>query len=181
MVRAAQAADAAGIEIAALDRTDAHVIASGVLKVIDNQIDTTTGTFKLKSEFANADNALWPGQFVNVRAKVRTVKAGVVVPATALQRGPDASYVYALQPDGTVAMKPVVPGGDAGNDNVLITSGLSEGDKVVTEGQFRLKPGSKVQALAPGEAPAPPSAEELAKSKDKAGAQGRRGGRRGGG
>jgi len=181
MVRTAQAAESAGIEIAALDRTDAHVIASGVLKVIDNQIDTTTGTFKLKSEFANADNALWPGQFVNVRAKVRTVKAGVVVPATALQRGPDASYVYALQPDGTVAMKPVVPGGDAGNDNVLITSGVSAGDKVVTEGQFRLKPGSKVQALAPGEAPAPPSAEELAKSKDKAGAQGRRGGRRGGG
>ena len=141
----------------------------------------STGTIRLKATFPNTDEALWPGQFVNVRAKVRTVKAGVVVPATALQRGPDASYVYALQPDGTVAMKPVVSGGDAGNDNVLITSGLSEGDKVVTEGQFRLKPGSKVQALAPGEAPAPPSAEELAKSKDKAGAQGRRGGRRGGG
>lgn len=180
-VRAAQAADAAGIEIAALDRTDAHVIASGVLKVIDNQIDTSTGTFKLKSEFTNIDNALWPGQFVNVRAKVRTVKAGVVVPATALQRGPDTSYVYALQADGTVAMKPVVSGGDAGNDNVLISSGIAAGDKVVTEGQFRLKPGSKVQALAPGEAPAPPSAEELAKAKDKAGTQPRRGGRRGGG
>jgi multidrug efflux system membrane fusion protein len=181
VVRAAQSADASGIEVAALDRTDAHVIASGALKVIDNQIDSSTGTFKLKSEFANSDNALWPGQFVNVRAKVRTVRAGVVVPATALQRGPDSSYVYALQADGTVAMKPVVSGGDAGNDNVLISSGIAAGDKVVTEGQFRLKPGSKVQALAPGEAPAPPSAEELAKAKDQAGTQLRRGGRRGGG
>ena len=183
-VRSAQAADSAGIEIAALDRADAHVIATGELKVIDNQIDTTTGTFKLKSEFRNAENALWPGQFVNVRARVRTVKGGVVVPATALQRGPEGNYVYALQADGTVAMKPVVSGGDAGNDNVLVSSGVADGDKVVTEGQFRLKPGSKVQALAPGEAPAPPSAEELAKAKDKAGAQpGQRrgGGRRGGG
>jgi multidrug efflux system membrane fusion protein len=180
-VRGAQASDSAGIEIAALDRTDAHVIATGVLKVIDNQIDTTTGTFKLKSEFGNADNALWPGQFVNVRAKVRTVKAGVVVPATALQRGPDSSYVYALQADGTVAMKPVVSGGDAGNNNVLLTSGVAAGDKVVTEGQFRLKPGSKVQALAPGETPPPPSAEDLAKVKDKGAQQRRGGGRRGGG
>jgi len=180
-VRSAQAADAAGIEIAALDRSDAHVIANGVLKVIDNQIDTSTGTFKLKSEFANADNALWPGQFVNVRAKVRTVKGGVVVPATALQRGPAGSYVYVLQADGTVAMTPVVAGGDAGNDQVLVSSGLAAGDRVVTEGQFRLKPGSKVQALAPGETPAPPSTEELAKDKGQGGEAQRRGGRRGGG
>ena len=180
-VRSAQAADSAGIEIAALERTDAHVIATGVLKVIDNQIDTSTGTFKLKAEFGNADKTLWPGQFVNVRAKVRTVKGGVVVPATALQRGPDGNYVYALQADGTVSMTPVVDGGDAGGDNVLVTSGIGAGDKVVTEGQFRLKPGSKVLALAPGEVPAPPSAEELAKIKAQGGEQqaprrGRRGG-----
>jgi multidrug efflux system membrane fusion protein len=180
-VRSAQAAAAAGLEVAALDRTDAHVIATGALKVIDNQIDTTTGTFKLKSEFANADAALWPGQFVNVRVKLRTVAGGLVVPATAVQRGPEGNYVYALQADGTVAMKPVTTAGDAGDDAVLVASGIAAGDKVVTEGQFRLKPGSKVQALAPGETPAPPSAQELSKLKDSGAPQQRRGGRRGGG
>jgi len=169
--------------VAALDRTDAHVIADGVLKVIDNQIDTTTGTFKMKSEFSNDRNALWPGQFVNVRVTLRTVSQGLVVPATAVQRGPDGSYVYVLQPDSTVAMKPVVPAGDAGDDGVLVASGVAVGDRVVTEGQFRLKPGAKVQALAPGETPAPPSDAELAKLKeqgDKSGANKRGGGRRGG-
>ncbi len=162
-VRAAQAK--APLEVAALDRTDAHVLASGTLKVIDNQIDTTTGTFKLKSEFANADGALWPGQFVNVRVKVRTVANGLVVPATAIQRGPDGNFVYALQADGTVAMKPVTTAGDAGDDTTLIASGVAAGDQVVTEGQFRLKPGSKVQPLAPGETPAPASAGEPAKTR----------------
>ena len=182
-VRSAQGAAADGLEVAALDRTDAHVIATGALKVIDNQIDTTTGTFRMKSEFANVDNALWPGQFVNVRVKLRTVAGGLVVPATAVQRGPEGNYVYALQADDTVAMKPVTTAGDAGDNDVLVASGIAAGDKVVTEGQFRLKPGSRVQALAPGETPAPPSTEELSKLKD-AGApqQGqRRGGRRGGG
>ncbi|MBA8887574.1 multidrug efflux system membrane fusion protein [Dokdonella fugitiva] len=183
-VRTAQGTASGGLEVAALDRTDAHVLATGALKVIDNQIDTTTGTFKLKSEFGNADNALWPGQFVNVRVRLRTVAGGLVVPATAVQRGPEGNYVYALQADATVAMKPVVTAGDAGDDGVLVSSGIAAGDKVVTEGQFRLNPGSKVQALAPGETPAPPSAEELAKMKDKgAPQQGQRrgGGRRGGG
>lgn len=175
-VRAAQAKSPDAVEVIALDRTDSHEIAHGVLKVVDNQIDTSTGTFKVKSEFANADGSLWPGQFVNVRVKVRTDAGAVVVPATAVQRGPDNSYAYVLQADNTVAMKPVVPGGDAGNDNVVVTSGLAAGDRVVTEGQFRLKPGSKVHALAPGETPAAPTAEELAKLKAKAGAQGQRNG-----
>jgi len=170
------------LAVTALDRTDAHVIADGTLKVIDNQIDTTTGTFKLKSEFTNEKNNLWPGQFVNVRVRTKTVKGGLVVPATALQRGPDGSYVYVLQPDSTVAMKPVTIVGDAGDDGSLVGSGVAVGDRVVTEGQFRLKPGSKVQALAPGEAPPATSAEELAKLKqqDKSQPQRRGGGKRGG-
>lgn len=167
----------AGSELAvtALDRSDAHALGEGVLKVIDNQIDTTTGTFRLKSEFTNDDNALWPGQFVNVRLQVSTVQGGLVIPATALQRGPDGSYVYALQDDGTVAMKSVVTAGEAGDNGVLVASGLDAGEKVVTEGQFRLKPGSKVTALAPGESAPATSAEELSKLKE-GGAQ-RRGGR----
>ncbi|MEO5627038.1 MAG: MdtA/MuxA family multidrug efflux RND transporter periplasmic adaptor subunit [Dokdonella sp.] len=168
------------LPVSALDRTDAHVLTDGALAVIDNQIDTTTGTFKLKSEFQNTDNALWPGQFVNVRLQVDTVAGGIVIPATAMQRGPEGNYVYMLQADNTVALKPVTAGGDAGNNNVVVRSGVATDDRVVTEGQFRLKPGSKVLALAPGETPAPPSAADLAKAKEDAGQRKRGGGRRGG-
>ena len=154
------------LAVTALDRNDSHEIAQGVLKVVDNQIDTTTGTFKLKAEFTNLQNTLWPGQFVNVRVQVRTVAGGVVVPATAVQRGPDGSYAYVVQGDNTVAMTALEVGDEASESTVLIKSGLKPGDKVVTEGQFRLKPGSKVQPLAPGEAAPATSAEELAKIKD---------------
>ena len=163
LVRTTDASDP--LPVSALDRNDAHTIADGTLKVIDNQIDTTTGTFKLKAEFANEKNALWPGQFVNVRVQVKTVTGGLVVPATAVQRGPDGSYAYVVQPDSTVAMTPLKLGNEAADNTILVTSGLKAGDKVVTEGQFRLKPGSKVQALAPGEAAPPTSAAELEKLK----------------
>ena len=181
-VRSAQSASE--LPVTALDRTDAHPIADGKLKVIDNQIDSTTGTVKLKSEFDNQKNVLWPGQFVNVRLQTRTVQGGLVVPATAVQRGPDGSYVYVLQPDNTVAMKPIVTAGEAGDNGTLVASGIASGDRVVTEGQFRIKPGSKVQALAPGEAPPATSDAELSKIKEqdaktpqrKGGGGGKRGG-----
>ena len=170
------------LPVTALDRNDSHVIAEGVLRVIDNQIDTTTGTFKLKSEFANEKNALWPGQFVNVRVRVRTVKSGLIVPSTAVQRGPDGSYAYVVQPDSTVKMTPLKLGEEAGDNMVLVTSGLAVGDKVVTEGQFRLKPGSKVQALAPGQAAPETSQADLDKlKKDNPDQPKRGGGRRRGG
>ena len=178
-VRGSSAADP--LKVSALDRNDSHTIAEGVLKVIDNQIDTTTGTFKLKSEFANEKNGLWPGQFVNVRVEVKTVKGGLVVPATAVQRGPDGSYAYVVQADNTVAMKPLQLGDEAGDSTILVTSGLAAGEKVVTEGQFRLKPGSKVEPLAPGQAAPATSAAELAKLKDQNPQQQRNGGRRRGG
>jgi multidrug efflux system membrane fusion protein len=174
MVR--QAAMGGGeLSVAALDRGDAHVVAGGgVLKVIDNQIDASTGTFRLKSEFPNEKNELWPGQFVNVRLKVRTVGGGLVIPAQAVQRGPDGDYVYLLQQDNTVKMQPVQVAQEVGDSAVMIASGLSEGQKVVTEGQFRLKPGSKVNPLKPGEVPPAPTAEELKKAKQ-GGGRGRRG------
>ncbi len=173
-VRAAQAAG--NLHVAALDRTDSHVVAGdGVLKVIDNQIDVTTSTFKLKSEFPNVDGQLWPGQFVNVRMLLRTVKDGLVVPTQAVQRGPDGDYVYQLQADNTVTMQSVKTTSQADDTHMLIGSGLKVGDRVVTEGQFRLKPGAKVTALAPGEVPKAPSVEEVQKQKD---GSGKRGGRR---
>ena len=175
MVRKAQ--QEAPLQVTALDRTDAHPIATdGVLQVIDNQIDSSTGTFKLKSQFPNNKGELWPGQFVNVRLQVRVDDGALVIPAEAVQRGPDGDYVYQVQGDNTVKMQPVVVAGEVGDSHVMIGSGLKMGDQVVTEGQFRLKPGSKVTPLKPGEVPPAPSDAEL----KKAARQGKGGGRRGG-
>jgi multidrug efflux system membrane fusion protein len=177
MVRGA-AASGDPLEVLALDRSDSHTIADdGTLNVVDNQIDTTTGTFKLRSVFQNGKSELWPGQFVNTRLKVRTVKGGLVIPAQAVQRGPDGDYVYLVQQDQTVKMNPVKVAGEVGDSHVMIGSGLALNDLVVTEGQFRLKPGSKVKALKPGEVPAAPTAAEMDKAKKNAKQSG--GGRRG--
>jgi multidrug efflux system membrane fusion protein len=176
VVRKAVQADPAALQVSALDKTDAHPIATGgVLRVIDNQIDASSGTFRLKSEFPNAKNELWPGQFVNVQLLVRTVDGGLVIPAQAVGRGPDGDNVYQLQPDDTVNKQPVVIAGEVGDSHVMIGSGLKAGEQVVTEGQFRLKPGSKVKALKPGEVPAVPTAAELEQAKQKAARGGRRG------
>ncbi|MBN8728265.1 MAG: efflux RND transporter periplasmic adaptor subunit [Xanthomonadales bacterium] len=144
------------LPVTALDRSDSHALAEGVLKVVDNSIDPQTGTFRLKAEFANEDTRLWPGQFVNIRLETRVVRGGLVIPVQAVQRGPDSTYVYKLAEDDTVAVQPIQTGEDADGGRVVVTEGLAAGDRIVTEGQFRLKPGAKVLALAPGEsAPAP--------------------------
>jgi membrane fusion protein, multidrug efflux system len=170
------------LEVIALDRTDAHPLdTTGFLQVVDNQIDTTTGTFKLRAQFTNPDEKLWQGQFVNVQLRVQVVQGGLVVPAQAVQRGPDGDFVYKLLPDQTVAMQPVTVAGEVGDSHVMISKGLDEGDQVVTEGQFRLKPGSKVQALKPGEVPAAPTASDADKKKWKKQGGGRRGNGGGGG
>ncbi len=174
-VRRAEASEGT-LPVSALDRVDSHVIAGdGVLKVIDNQINTSTGTFQLKAEFANGENSLWPGQFVNVRMRVKTVEGGLVVPSQAVQRGPDGDYVYVVGKDDTVEMRRVVVAGEDGDTESLIGSGLKVGEKVVTEGQFRLKPGSKVSAYKPGEVPKAPTEAQIKKAEQ---GQGRgRGGR----
>ncbi|TCV92344.1 multidrug efflux system membrane fusion protein [Luteibacter rhizovicinus] len=166
------------LEVMALDRIDSHVVSTGELDVIDNTIDTSTGTFRLRSVFQNPKTELWPGQFVNVQLKVRTVKNGLVIPAQAVQRGPDGDYVYLVQGDNTVKMQAVDVASEVGDSHVLIGKGLKLDEKVVTEGQFRLKPGSKIQPLAPGQVPAAPTADELNKAKQ--GQAKQSGGRRGG-
>ena len=178
MVRSASAAGKP-LQVSVLDSAASKVIAAGgTLTVIDNQIDSTNGTFKLKARFPNAENTLFPGQFVNVQLKVNTVDGGLVIPTQAVQRGPDGDFVYMLKPDSTVAMQPVTSGQEVGDSHVMITKGIKAGDQVVTEGQFRLKPGSKVKALKPGEVPPAPTADELkqdAQKDKKSGKRGRRG------
>ena len=125
----------------------------GTLAVVDNEIDSATGTIKLKATFPNEKLALWPGQFVNVRLLVETRKGGLVVPSSVIQRGPQGAYAFVIGDDSTVKAVPVqvaqIDGGVA-----LIDKGLAEGDSVVVDGQYKLQDGSKVVLSAPAGAPA---------------------------
>src|SRR3954470_20556803 len=119
------------------------VVDTGTLKGIDNQVDPTTGTLKLKAEFPNAKFQLWPGQFVNVRLKVETLDKAIVVPTSAVQRGPAGTFSYVIGPDNVATAKPVVVTQQNENDAV-IASGLSTSDRVVTTGFANLSDGAKV-------------------------------------
>lgn len=153
------------LQAAALDRDDSKVIANGTLKVISNEINTDTSTFQLKAEFANKDDVLWPGQFVNVRLQLGAQENALVIPAQAIESGPDGDYAFVVQPDKTVKMQPVVSGIQAGAGNVVVRKGLSAGQEVVTQGQFLLKQGSKVNPIAPGQTPAVPGASPKGKAR----------------
>jgi multidrug efflux system membrane fusion protein len=131
------------LPITAFDRSGANKIAAGELKTIDNQIDTTTGTVKLRAEFANGDETLFPNQFVNVRLLVDTLKGVTVVPQAAIQRGAPGTFVYLLNKDQTVTVQKVKLGAASG-ERVAIEEGLSPGDNVVIDGADKLRSGSKV-------------------------------------
>ncbi len=135
--------EAKALPVTTFDRSGTNKLATGELKTIDNQIDTTTGTVKLRAEFANTDEALFPNQFVNVRLLVDTLKGTTVVPSAAIQRGAPGTFVYLLNGDQTVTVKPVKLG-PANGDRVAIESGLSPGDRVVIDGADKLRNGAKV-------------------------------------
>jgi multidrug efflux system membrane fusion protein len=161
---AIRAADVQTLPVIALDRDNVKEIARGVLTVVDNQIDQTTGTIKLKATFANTDKALWPGQFINARLLVSTDKGALVVPTSAVQRGPKGEFVYVVGDDMTAQQRDVVTVvADGGNSRV--TKGLAAGEQVVTDGQYRLQPGAKVKVSQPIEAD-PAALADAAKSKD---------------
>jgi multidrug efflux system membrane fusion protein len=131
------------LPVDAYDRDDTARIASGKLQTIDNQIDLTTGTYKLKSIFTNADNSLFPNQFVNVHLLVDTMHNLTIVPAPAIQRGPQGTYVYAVGNDNKVKIRTVAIALTAGN-SVGLSSGLNPGDVVVIDGQDKLQDDSKI-------------------------------------
>jgi multidrug efflux system membrane fusion protein len=131
------------LNVEAFDRDNVKKITSGKLLTIDNQIDPTTGTYKLKSLFDNADNALFPNQFVNVHLLVDTKKGLTLVPVPAIQRGPQGTYVYAVGQGNTVNIRAVTVAQTTGN-TAGVSSGLKAGDVVVTDGQDKLQEGSKV-------------------------------------
>lgn len=119
------------------------VAASGTLVFVDNAVDSTTGTIKLRAQFANKDNALWPGQFVNVTMKLYDQKDAIVVPTQAVQTGPDGQYVFVVKPDMTTEVRKVIVDRTDG-DNAIVGKGLASGEQVVVRGQLRLAPGAKV-------------------------------------
>ena len=121
----------------------------GELTLVDNQIDQSTGTIKLKAVFPNAERRLWPGGFVTVRLLLTTRRAALVVPAPTVQRGPQGAYVFVVRADRTVEMRPVVVGPMAGDDT-LIENGLADGEVVVIDGMARLQAGARVVSVREG-------------------------------
>lgn len=136
------------LRVDAYDRADREKLASGTLLTVDNQIDPTTGTSRLKATFSNSDGKLFPNQFVNCRLLLDTRRGATIVPAPAIQRGPQGTYVYLVKPDKTVTLRPVTVGiAEGGSDT--IEQGLAPGDLVVVDGQDRLQEGSKVEVRTP--------------------------------
>jgi multidrug efflux system membrane fusion protein len=132
------------IPVEAWDREQKAKLAEGALASADNQVDPQTGTVKLKAQFDNADNALFPNQFVNVRMKLDTLRDVVVIPSAAVQRGTQGLFVYVVRGDNTVGQRPVKLG-PAEGFRVAIADGLAPGDMVVTDGMDRLRPGAQVE------------------------------------
>ena len=144
----------ASLAATAYDRSATTQLASGTLSTLDNQIDTTTGTFKLRAQFANEKDNLYPNQFVNIKLLVDTVRNAVVVPTSAIQRGAPGTYVYLVNPDNTVSIRPIQLG-PADGERMSVKSGLMAGDRVVVDGADKLRDGAKVVVReAPGAAPA---------------------------
>ena len=137
--------------VEAWDREQKNLLSRGQLITTDNQIDVTTGTVKLKAQFSNAENKLFPNQFVNVRMVVDIRKGVIVVPAAAVQRGAQGNVVYVVKEDNTVTLRPVVTGPAEGL-LIAIESGLQAGERVITDGVDRIREGAKVEVTEPGAA-----------------------------
>ena len=134
------------VSVTAVSRDGKNVLGTGSVKLIDNQIDSTTGTMRLKAVFPNQDNKLWPGDFVNARVLVQTRHGALTIPSTAVQRGPAGVFAYVVMPDSTVQMRPLQTGGESGV-LTIVEKGIEEGDRVTTSNQYRLQPGAHVRVV----------------------------------
>jgi len=132
------------LPVRAQSQNTGNVAETGVLTFIDNTVDPSTGTIKLKGTFQNVDNTLWPGEFVRVTLRLTTRPNAVVVPNQAVQTGQDGQFVYVVKQDQTEEMRPVVTSTRVDQD-LVVDSGLTPGETIVTEGQLRLAPNSRVQ------------------------------------
>ncbi|WP_312777281.1 MdtA/MuxA family multidrug efflux RND transporter periplasmic adaptor subunit [Pseudescherichia sp.] len=146
------------LSVEAWDRTNKQKLSDGTLLSLDNQIDTTTGTIKLKARFTNQDDALFPNQFVNARMLVSTEQNAVLIPTAALQMGNDGHFVWVLNEQNKVSKHTVTPG-IQNSQQVAISAGLSAGDRVVTDGIDRLTEGAQVEVVTAQSADAAPAAQ----------------------
>ena len=162
----------------AYNRDNSKKLASGTLMTLDNQIDSTTGTSRLKAVFENKDNSLFPQQFVNVRLLVDTLSNQLVVPNVAIQNGQQGTFVYTVDDDSTVHLKPVQVG-IATDTSTDILKGIVDGDRVVVDGTDRLSEGAVVRVRKPGELDNPPGYDPAAGGRK--GGRGGRGGKKGDG
>ena len=145
------------VEVVAFDQDNRRQLASGTLLLIDNAIDQATATVRLKAMFANEDEALWPGSFVNARVRPETRSNALVVPATAVQRGPQGLFTWIVT-DGNVAQPRTIKVDATSGNLTIVTSGVAEGERVVTDGQYKLQSNAPVsitstQVAASGDAP----------------------------
>jgi multidrug efflux system membrane fusion protein len=154
VVHAMKASGSTPMEATALARENGSPLATGRLKLVNNQIDTPTGTFQLKALFPNQAHALWPGQYVNVRLKLGTRQGATTVPDSAIQRGPDGLIAYVVKADDSVATQPVHLA-DTQNGKAVVDQGLQPGERVIVDGQYKVRPGIKVVEAKQGAAPAP--------------------------
>ena len=132
------------LSVLAVARDDRTILGEGKLAVVDNQIDVSTGTIRLKATFPNENYYLWPGQFVNCRLLLTTVTNGIVVPASVVQRGPDGAFAFIIASNLTAQLRPIKVA-QIEQNQALIESGLNPGERVVVDGQYKLQPGSRVK------------------------------------
>jgi multidrug efflux system membrane fusion protein len=168
------------LQVTALDRAQKNQLGIGQVSTLDNQVDTTTGTVKLRATFDNTDEALFPNQFVNVRLLADTVKDATTVPVAAIQRGPVGTFVYLAKADDTVAIRTVETGATDG-EKIAVTKGLEIGEQVVVDGVDRLRDGAKIRRPTGSGTSGPPVAAAPAEGGAAADPAANGGQRRGGG
>ena len=139
------------LTVTALSRDGKTELGTGTVLLIDNQIDPTTGTIRLKATFPNTDNRLWPGEFVNARVLEQTRKNALTIPSAAVQRGPSGVFAYVVKPDSTVEMRSLQVGEDTGKVTV-VTAGLQAGERVTVSNAYRLQPGVHINLTQPADA-----------------------------
>jgi membrane fusion protein, multidrug efflux system len=138
-----QAMASGPVEVAAFDQDNRTLLGTGKLLLVDNSIDQATSTIKLKAMFPNEDERLWPGEFVNARLLLEVRRDVIAVPSAALQRGPQGLFIWVVTPDSTAVVRRIEIGPTTDN-SIIISAGLNEGDRVVTDGQYKLQPNAPV-------------------------------------
>jgi membrane fusion protein, multidrug efflux system len=141
-----KALEAGSVTVAAVSRDGKTDLDQGTIALVDNQIDQSTGTIRVKATFPNPHNALWPGEFINARVLVRTEHNALTVPSAAIQRGPNGMFAYVVKADSTVEAR-LLKVGNENNDLTVITDGLKDGEQVVLSNQYRLEPGARVRSV----------------------------------